>query len=187
MPETPPADATAAFAETAGPRARSGFDELLTDNERYADRFHLQGLAGFATSGFALVTCMDSRIEPLSMLGLVPGDAKIMRNAGGRVTEDTLRSLTLAAHSLGVRRIAVMQHTDCAMMKSTDAEVGQRIGEALGRDPVDFPFRTIGDADADLAADVEAVRGFDLLPDGVEVAGWRYDVETGRVHVVVAP
>ncbi|GAB2909223.1 carbonic anhydrase [Rhodococcus aerolatus] len=183
----PQTDSTTAFDSTGGPRERSGFDELLADNERYAARFHLQGLAGFATSGFALVTCMDSRIEPLSMLGLVPGDAKIMRNAGGRVTEDTLRSLTLAAHSLGVRRIAVMQHTDCAMMKSTDTEVGARIGTALGRDPVDFTFRTIADPDADLAADVALVRDFDLLPAGVEVAGWRYDVETGRVLVVVDP
>lgn len=189
MPDetTPATDATQAFATTAGPRERSSFDELLADNERYVDSFRLQGLKGFATSHFALVTCMDSRIEPLSMLGLVPGDAKIMRNAGGRVTEDTLRSLTLAAHSLGVRRIAVMQHTDCAMMKSTDAEVGERIGTALGRGPVDLAFRTIADPDADLAADVELVRGWELLPDDVEVAGWRYDVETGRVQVVVPP
>ena len=89
------------------------FDELLAANRRYASGFRLQGIPGAAAKGFGLVTCMDSRIEPLVMLGLSQGDAKILRNAGGRVTSDVLRSLVLATTFLGVEYVAVMHHTDC--------------------------------------------------------------------------
>src|SRR5580704_1683186 len=99
------------------------FDDLLRENQRYAAHFGLAGVPARAAKEFALVTCMDSRIEPLTMLGLVPGDAKILRNAGGRVTTDVLRSLILATRFLGVRRIAVMQHTQCALVGRTDEEV----------------------------------------------------------------
>ena len=88
------------------------FDDLLEANRAYASGFDLAGIQARADKGFALVTCMDSRIEPLTMLGLVPGDAKIIRNAGGRATLDVLRSLVLATSFLGVRRIAVMHHTE---------------------------------------------------------------------------
>ena len=98
-------------------------DDLLDANRRYVDGFELAGIPARAAKEFALVTCMDSRIEPLTMLGLRPGDAKIVRNAGGRVTSDVLRSLILATHFLGVRRIAVMQHTDCALADRTDDDI----------------------------------------------------------------
>lgn len=94
------------------------FEELLAANHRYASGFSLQGIPGAAGKGFGLVTCMDSRIEPLVMLGLSPGDAKILRNAGGRVTSDVLRSLVLATTFLGVEFVAVMHHTDCAVGRS---------------------------------------------------------------------
>ena len=97
-------------------------DDLLEANRAYASGFSLAGIAPRAEKGFALVTCMDSRIEPLTMLGLAPGDAKILRNAGGRVTTDVLRSLILATSFLGVDRIAVMQHTDCALAHRSDAD-----------------------------------------------------------------
>jgi carbonic anhydrase len=161
------------------------FDDLIDMNRRYAAGFSLQGLPARARKEFALVTCMDSRIEPLAMLGLVPGDAKILRNAGGRVTEDTLRSLILATNLLAIRRIAVMQHTECALAhQSEDA-----IRASLPVDPVPRTpapnFLAMPDPDDALAGDVDRVRRCGLLPPDVEVEGWRYSVATGLIDRVI--
>jgi carbonic anhydrase len=161
------------------------FDDLLDANHRYAEQFSLGDLAPRAARGLALVTCIDSRIEPLQMLGLVPGDAKILRNAGGRVTEDVLRSLILAVNLLSVDRVAVMHHTECAVA-SPRAELIRRVEAAAGRSAADWDFQSIADPDADLAADVAAVRACPLMPASLAVVGWRYDVRTGRVHEVIA-
>src|SRR5271165_5872146 len=99
------------------------FEELLAANRRYSSGFALQGLAARAAKGFGLVTCIDTRIEPLAAFGLVPGDAKILRNAGGRVTDDVLRSLVLATTLLGVSYVAVMHHTECALADRTDDDL----------------------------------------------------------------
>jgi len=88
------------------------FSDLLDANEAYAARFDLAGLPASPARELAIVTCIDSRIEPLAMLGLAPGDAKILRNAGARVTDDVLRSLVLAVNLLGVDRIAIVAHTE---------------------------------------------------------------------------
>jgi carbonic anhydrase len=157
------------------------FDELLNANDEYAGTFSLRGIAPVAARGFALVTCMDSRIEPLTMLGLHPGDAKILRNAGARVTPDVLRSLILATHFLGVTEIAVMQHTNCALADQTDADVRARL-HAEGTEGTDgWEFLAMPDPDAALRDDVARVRTCPQLPGGVRVEGWRYDVQTGRI------
>jgi carbonic anhydrase len=159
--------------------------ELLDANATYADGFALQGIAPVAARGFALVTCMDSRIEPLTMLGLRPGDAKILRNAGARVTPDVLRSLVLATRFLDVREIAVMQHTNCALAGESDAGVRARLADQ-GTDGVDdWEFLAMPDPDAALVADVTRVRECGQLPDGVVVEGWRYDVDTGRIARII--
>src|SRR6476469_5460103 len=103
------------------------FDDLLAANARYRAHFHDTGMAGIAAKGLAVVTCIDSRIDPLAMLGLQAGDAKIIRNAGARVTDDALRSLVLATNLLGVTRICVVQHTECAMVGQTDEELRERL------------------------------------------------------------
>ena len=157
------------------------FDALLEANAEYAHGFALEGIAPVAARGFALVTCMDSRIEPLTMLGLVPGDAKILRNAGGRVTPDVLRSLVLATRFLGVVEIAVMQHTDCALGDQSDDDVRSRLG-AQGTVGVEaWEFLAMPDPDRALRADVAVLRDCPQLPAGVRVEGWRYDVGTGRI------
>jgi carbonic anhydrase len=161
------------------------FDDLLDANRRYAEAFTLADLEPKAVRGLALVTCIDSRIEPLEMLGLGPGDAKIMRNAGGRVTDDVLRSLILAVNLLSVDRVAVMHHTECAVA-SPRAELISRVEAAAGRSASGWDFRSISDPDRDLAADVAAVRACPLLPASLPVVGWRYDIRTGLVHEVVA-
>ena len=156
-------------------------DDLLHANAEYADGFTLRGIPPVAARGFALVTCMDSRIEPLTMLGLHPGDAKILRNAGGRVTPDVVRSLVLATRFLGVTEIAVMQHTNCALADQTDDDVRARLG-AEGTDGVgSWEFLAMPDPDAALRSDVALLRDLPQLPAGTRVEGWRYDVATGRI------
>ncbi len=166
-------------------RTSSGIDDLLAANERYAASFDLRGIPGRAGKGLALVTCMDTRIEPLATLGLRPGDAKILRNAGGRVTPDVLRSLVLAAQFLDVSTIAVMQHTDCALGHRDNDDVRAELVENGVDDPTGWDFLAMPDPDAALAGDVEVVRTCALLPTGVRVEGWRYHVETGAIDRVV--
>jgi carbonic anhydrase len=131
-----------------------GFDDVLAANEEYARGFALGGLTGRAAKGLAVLTCMDSRIEPLAMLGLAPGDAKILRNAGARVDGDVLAALALASERLDVTRAMVVAHTNCAVVKT-------------GREEI-------------LREDVERIRSAPELA-GIEVGGFVYDVETGRL------
>jgi carbonic anhydrase len=159
-------------------------DDLLEANRAYASGFSLAGIPPRAEKCFALVTCMDSRIEPLAMLGLSPGDAKILRNAGGRVTTDVLRSLILATRFLGVRRIAVMQHTDCALAGRTDEQVRAELHRPDGEAEA-WEFLAMPDPDRALEVDVDAVRGCPLLAPGVVVEGWRYHVEHGRIDQLI--
>ena len=165
-------------------RVDNGFDDLLAANEGYAERFQSSHLAGTAARGLAVVTCMDSRIEPLQMLGLSKGDAKILRNAGARVTDDVLRTLVLATHLLGVTRVMVVAHSDCRMTKVNDDQVHQAIREASGIDTRSLEFRTIEDQREALAHDVQKIRSSPFLPD-VPVLGCVYDVHSGRLEVAV--
>jgi carbonic anhydrase len=161
-----------------------GFEDVLAANEGYAARFTSGDLAGRAARGLAVVTCMDSRIEPLQMLGLSKGDAKILRNAGGRVTDDVLRTLVLASHLLGVERVMVVEHTDCGMTKVSDDQAHDVIRERSGLDTRSLEFRTIPDQRACIALDVQRIRSFPYLP-GMPVIGCLYDVHSGRVEIVV--
>jgi carbonic anhydrase len=162
-------------------------EDLLGANRAYVSSFGLAGIPARADKRFALVTCMDSRIEPLTMLGLAPGDAKILRNAGGRVTEDVLRSLILATNLLGVDRIAVMQHTDCALANRDDDALRSRLPDESRDGAADWAFLAMPDPDAALSHDVALVRACPLLPAGTHVEGWRYHVETGVVEPVLTP
>jgi carbonic anhydrase len=155
------------------------FEDLLAANRDYAASFDLAGLPSQAAKGLCVVTCMDTRIDPLRMLGLRPGDAKILRNAGGRITDDVLRSLAVAVALLGVNRIAVVEHTRCAMVGTTNDELRTAVGEAAG----ECDFLPIADQATTLAADVDRVRSSPLLPDGLAVAGFVYDVDTGRLRM----
>ncbi|WP_199521447.1 beta-class carbonic anhydrase [Jiangella anatolica] len=157
------------------------FADVLVANDDYAERFALAGLEPVAARGLAVVTCMDSRIEPLDMLGLKPGDAKIMRNAGARVTADVLRTLALATHLLGVTRIMVVAHTKCKMASATSEEVVAAIEQSTGIDVRSLDFQLIADQPATLRDDVQKVRSWPFLPPAVPVGGFLYDVDTGRL------
>lgn len=161
----------------------AGFPDILTANTEYAETFHLAGLSPQAARGLGVLTCIDSRIEPLTMLGLVPGDAKILRNAGARVTDDALRSLVLAVHFLSVRRIAVIQHTRCKMTEASNAELRAEITEITHQPTDHWDFHAIEDQSAVLVADVDRLRSCELIPEGIEIGGLIYDVDTGRLRL----
>jgi carbonic anhydrase len=157
------------------------FDDLLSANSDYAANFDLAGFDGVARAGVAIVTCMDSRIDPLRMVGLKPGDAKIFRNPGGRITPQALEALVLAVHLLNVNRVVIVPHTRCAVATSTEAELRQRVSESAGVDASWQPFHVVDDQVRALAEDVAKVRSHPLVPDTVKVGGFIYDVDSGRL------
>jgi carbonic anhydrase len=158
------------------------FDDLFAANNEFAKNFQPHQLTGRAIKGLAIVTCMDSRIDPLKIVGMKAGDAKILRNAGARVTEDVLRTLILATHLLNVSRVLVMPHTDCRMASGTEPEVHAAILEASGVDTRSIEIRTVKDQRAALETDVTRIRTYPLLPNGLEVIGAIYHVENGTLE-----
>jgi carbonic anhydrase len=158
------------------------FDDLIAANRAFAADFEAGGFDGVAHAGVAIVTCMDSRIDPLRMLGLRHGDAKIFRNPGGRVTAAALEALVLGVHLLGVRRVLVIPHTRCAMTAHTEQELRDRVGESAGQDASWQQFHVIDDQVATLEEDVRKVQAHPLIPDTVLVGGFLYDVDTGLIE-----
>jgi carbonic anhydrase len=159
------------------------FGDVLAANEAYAATYGLSGLEATAARGLAVLTCMDSRIEPLAMLGLAAGDAKILRNAGARVTEDVLRTLVLATYLLGVNRVMVVAHTGCRMAAAGEESVHEEIRAAGGPDTRSISFLTTQDQEQALRDDVQRVRSWPYLRD-VAVGGFLYDLRTGRLSQV---
>ena len=162
----------------------TGFDDLLENNRHYAENFHLAGFDGIAKAGVAIVTCMDSRIAPLGIVGLEPGDAKIFRNPGGRVTDAALEALVLATHLLNVDRILVVPHTRCAMASNSEAELRERVGASAGKDASWMAFHAIADQERALREDLAKVRSHPLIPETTLVGGFIYDVDTGLLQPV---
>ena len=162
----------------------SSFEDLLVANRDYAAHFPLAGFDGVARAGVAIVTCMDSRIDPLGLIGLHPGDAKIFRNPGGRVTEAALEALVLGAHLLNVNRILVVPHTRCAMTSSTENELRAKISELSGIDASWQSFGVVDDQEQKLREDLAKVRAHPLIPNSTLVGGFLYDVDTGLLRQV---
>jgi len=160
------------------------FDDLLAANREYAASFDRPDLPGAAAAGIAVVTCMDSRIDPLRVLGLDLGDAKVVRNPGGQVTDDALTAVVLAVNLLGATRVLVVQHTRCAMASAPEAALQQRLGDAAGSDASWLRLGAIDDQEAAIRADVHKVEAHPLVPDTVEVAGFVYDVDSGLLSPV---
>ncbi len=155
------------------------FADILTANKAYAADFTASELTGWAAKELAVVTCMDSRIDPLRVLGMQAGDVKILRNAGARVTEDVLRTLVLGAYLLGVKRVLVMPHTDCRMASGEEADIHQLIAERFGVDTRSIEVRTVTDQMSALITDVVRIRAYPLLPADLVVGGAVFDVRTG--------
>jgi carbonic anhydrase len=159
-------------------------DDLLAGNARYAGGFAGAGLSAVPARHLAVVTCMDTRLDVYAMLGLRLGDAHVIRNAGGRVTDDVLRSLIVSIEVLGTKAVAVIQHTDCGMAKATDDQLRALVRERRGADPHPVDFLTIDDHAGTIRTDVAALRASPFLPADLDIRGFLYDVATGRLSPV---
>jgi carbonic anhydrase len=129
---------------------------------------------------FAVVTCMDARLDPAKFLGLAEGDAHVIRNAGGLVTDDALRSLVISHHLLGTQEAVVIAHEDCGMLTFSNDELRAR----LGPDAADVDFQPFSDLDGAVRKSLRKVRESPLLPDSFDATGYVYDVRTGRLREV---
>jgi len=159
------------------------FSDVLAANVEYEANFESSHLTGKAAKGLAIITCMDSRISPLAIVGMGPGDVKILRNAGARVTDDVLRTLVLATYLLGVNRVLVMPHTDCRMASATEPEIHETILKEHGVDTRSVEFRTVSDPIEALQVDVKRIRTHPLLvANNVTVGGAVFDVNTGKLQ-----
>jgi carbonic anhydrase len=166
--------------DNGGPPADDhAFDDLLANNRKFAEEFDQQGFDGIAHAGVLMITCMDSRILPLDMVGLTFGDAKIIRTPGGRVTTSALAGCVAGVHLLNVNRIMIVPHSRCAMAAVDDDVIIERIRQASGADASWVRFGASADQRRTLRRDVEKVLSHPLLAGRVAVGGFYYDVDTG--------
>ncbi len=158
-------------------------DELLRNNERYARSFDKGDLPLPPAKNVAVVACMDARLNVYGMLGLEEGDAHVIRNAGGVVTDDEIRSLTISQRLLGTREIVLIHHTDCGMLTFTDDELKRQIQEEVGIKP-EFALEAFSDLEGDVRQSIRRIRASPFIPHKDGVRGFVYEVETGRLREV---
>ena len=158
-------------------------DELLDANARFRERFDTAELQLRPRRQGAVLTCMDSRYTAQGVLGLLLGDAHVIRNAGGRVTEDTIRLLTLSAAPLGTRACVVIHHTDCGLLGRTDEELRQRVADVPGTRAT-FGFLPVPDLAQSVRDDVAALRASPYFPPDYAVLGLTYDVRSGCLGLI---
>jgi carbonic anhydrase len=158
-------------------------DEFLANNESYAAGFGKGDLAIPPAKQVAVLACMDARLDPARALGLEEGDAHVIRNAGGVVTDDAIRSLALSQRLLGTKEIILIHHTDCGMVTFTDDEVKAQIEQDTGIRPP-FALESFKDADADVRQSIARIAASPFLPDKSSVRGFVYDVKTGKLREV---
>jgi carbonic anhydrase len=159
--------------------------DLLHANDAYASSFEHAGLAAPPAMKVAIVTCMDARIDPARALGFGVGDAHVIRNAGGVVTDDVIRSLSISQHHLGTEEIILIHHTACGMTTFTDEQFAGDLEQSTGARPP-WAARTFGDVEEDVRDSIRRVREDRFIPRKEHVSGFVYEVETGRLRPVAA-
>ncbi|MFN8161141.1 MAG: carbonic anhydrase [Solirubrobacterales bacterium] len=164
----------------------SATDDSLAANVAYARGFELGGLPTTPAKRLAVITCMDSRIDVLAILGLREGDAHVIRNAGGVVTDDEIRSLAISQHLLGTREVMLIQHTRCGLLEITDEELARRLEEASGERP-GWSAEAIDDLALDVPRQIGRILASPFVPHKGSVRGFIYDVDTGLLREVAAP
>jgi len=162
----------------------SALDELLAANEGYAASFSKGDLPVPPARKVAVLTCMDARLDPERFLGLEEGDAHIIRNAGGRASDDAIRSLVISYKLLGTREFLVIHHEDCGMMTHTNEQIREALRRDLNADASGIDFLPFSDLDESVREDVQTIRSSPLIADDIEVRGLVYDVKTGRLREV---
>ena len=161
----------------------SRIDELLLNSQAYVQGFDKGELPLPPATKTAVVTCMDARVNPYAMLGLTEGDAHVIRNAGGVVTDDEIRSLAISQRLLGTEEIMVIHHTDCGMLTFSDDEFRRQIQEETGVKP-EWAAEAFPDLDEDVRQSVARIKWSPFIPHKESVRGFVYDVETGRLREV---
>lgn len=163
----------------------SVIDELFTNNQAFADGLPTQHLDVQPSRQLAIVTCMDSRLDVFAALGLQDGEAHVLRNAGGVITDDVIRSLALSQRKLGTRDVMLIHHTDCGLQKVTDDSFRAELQDATGVAPA-FAIESFTDVDADVRQSILRVRRSSFLLHRDTVRGFVYDVDTHRLREVTA-
>ena len=158
-------------------------DELLRNNERYAESFDKGDLPLPPGKGVAVVACMDARLNVYGMLGLEEGDAHVISNAGGVITDDEIRSLTISQRLLGTREIILIHHTDCGMLTFTDDEFKRSVQDDTGIKP-EWAAEAFSDLDEDVRQSIARIQASPFIPNKDSVRGFVYEVETGRLREV---
>ena len=158
-------------------------EELLHRNEIFAEHFEEGGRSAEPIKQLAVLTCMDARVLAPRFLGLGVGDAHVIRNAGGRASDDAIRSLILSSRLLNTREFFVIHHTDCGMLHVTNEDMQQRLQDETGADASDIDFLPIDDLERSVREDVDTLRSSPFFPD-VHIAGLIYDVRTGLLRLV---
>ena len=161
------------------------FDELLDANKNYAESFDQAGLPVPPARRVAIVTCMDARIHPEDALGIELGGAHVIRNAGGRVSDDAIRSLAISQRLLGTNEVIVMHHTDCGMMSFENEDLAAKIQEDLGVDASGRDFLTFSNLEQSVQDDVDTLKDSELIPNNLTFVGAVYEVESGKVREVM--
>ena len=158
-------------------------DELLQNNAAYAESFDKGDLPLPPARAVAVVACMDARLDVHKILGLEEGDAHVIRNAGGVITDDEIRSLTISQRLLGTREVILIHHTDCGMLTFSDDELKQQIHEEVGMKP-HFSMESFSDLEDDVRQSVARIKASPFIPHKDAVRGFIYEVETGRLREV---
>ena len=153
-------------------------DEIKKANEAYAADFSRGDLPAPPGRRLALITCMDARLDPAKFLGLEEGDAHVIRNAGGVVTDDALRSLAISHHLLGTQEALVIGHTGCGMLTFKDEELQERLD-------TDVEFHAFPDLEESIRSGVSRIRESSLLPDSFDASGFVYDIKSGELREIV--
>ncbi len=162
------------------------FDEVAAANERYAAGFTKGDLPMPPGRRFAVLACMDARLDPARALGLEEGDAHVIRNAGGRATDDAIRSLVISQQLLGTEAIVVIHHTDCGMLTFSNDDLRGKVEEVFGVDASGIDFLPFSDVEQSVHDDVRAIREHPMIPAPIPVRGYVYDVRTGRIREVAS-
>ncbi len=162
----------------------SELDAVRSANDAYAAQFTKGDLPMPPGRRFAVLTCMDARIDPAKALGLEEGDAHVFRNAGGIATDDALRSLVISRTLLGTQEAFVIGHTDCGMLTFTNDQIRGMLSDELGAETAHVDFQPFPDVADRVAASVRRLRESNLVPDDYPITGFVYDVKTGRIDEV---
>jgi carbonic anhydrase len=159
-------------------------DETVEANTQYASNFTQGDLPAPPARHLAVLTCMDARLHPEKFLGLDLGEAHVIRNAGGRASDDALRSLIISSHLLGTNEFMVIHHTDCGMLTFSNNELRFHLQEETGEDASHIDFLPFSDLEGSVREDMQTIKRSPFISNDVSVRGFIYDVHTGRLQEV---